>query len=384
MELSAEGTARLFLENVFRRFGYPKKITSDRGPQFVSNFMTVFYKMLNVHANPSTAYHPQTDGLTERANGEVIKYLRMWVNARQTDWADWLPIAEFSINNRISDVSKVSPFFLNHGRHPRTDVTLTRDTANPAANAFAKTMKEAWEDAQSAIKMANEVMTTQANKHRKDARPYKIGDEVLLEAVNLKIKKGPGAVKKFQSKRVGPYTIIKKVGRSAYKLRLPPKWKIHPTINESLLMPYVKPDTGIGPSTRPPPDDIEGEEEYKVEGIIDSRLHGRHKTLQYLVKWQGYGQEENSWEPAPSVKNAAEEVEEFHRRHPEKPGPVTPRPPRQTVAQGKKKAAPAPEAPRRSARHNRSVVSDFYAAEGSNPTGWIESMDDSAESDGGV
>ena len=59
----------------------PKKITSDRGPQFVSNFMTAFYKMLNVHANPSTAYHPQTDGLTERANGEVIKYLHMWVNA---------------------------------------------------------------------------------------------------------------------------------------------------------------------------------------------------------------------------------------------------------------------------------------------------------------
>ena len=176
------------------------------------------YKMLNVHANPSTAYHPQTDGLTERANGEVIKYLRMWGNARQTDWADWLPIAEFSINNRISDVSKVSPFFLNHGQHPRTNVTLTRDTANPAANVFAKQMKEMWEDAQSAIKMANEVLTTQANKHRKDARQYNIGDEVLLEAINLKIKKGPRAFKKFQSKRVGPYTIVKTVGRSAYKL----------------------------------------------------------------------------------------------------------------------------------------------------------------------
>ena len=51
--------------------------------------MTVFYKMLNVHANPSMAYHPQTDGLTEHANGKVIKNLRMWVNARQTDWANW-------------------------------------------------------------------------------------------------------------------------------------------------------------------------------------------------------------------------------------------------------------------------------------------------------
>jgi hypothetical protein len=245
-------------------------------------------------------------------------------------------------------------------------------------------MTEAWEDAQSAINLANKVMIAQTNKHRKDARQYSVGDLVLLEAVNLKIKSGPGTVKKFQSKRVGPYPIIKKVGRSAYKLQLPPRWQISPTFNESLLTPYVEPNTGIGPKARPPPDEIEGEEEYEVESIIDSRAYGRHKTLQYLVKWQGYGEEENSWEPASSVKNAAEEVTGFHERHPEKPGPAPPRPPRQTTAQGKKKAAPALEAPRRSARHNRTVVSDFYAAERSNPTGWIEDVDDSADSDGGV
>ena len=79
--LSSEGTAHLFLNNVFKRFGWPKKVTSDRGPQFVSNFMIVLNKMTGVQGNPSTAYHPQTDGLTECANHEVIKYLRMWVNA---------------------------------------------------------------------------------------------------------------------------------------------------------------------------------------------------------------------------------------------------------------------------------------------------------------
>ena len=93
---------------------------------------------------------------------------------------------------------------------------------------------------------------------------------MLLETINLNLKGGPGAVKKLQAKRAGPYTITKKVSLSAYKLRLPRDWKIHPVFNESLLTPFVESEVKDASTARPPPDEIEGEEEYEVEKIIDS------------------------------------------------------------------------------------------------------------------
>jgi hypothetical protein len=87
--------------------------------------MTEFWKMIDVAPNPSTAYHPQTDRQTEQLNAEIEQYIRLWVNDKQNNWSEWLAIAEFAINNCTS-VTGQSPFFLNHGRHPRTSVTPNR------------------------------------------------------------------------------------------------------------------------------------------------------------------------------------------------------------------------------------------------------------------
>jgi transposase InsO family protein len=80
--------------------------------------MRELYKLLQVEGNLSTAYHPQMDGQTERVNWEVKKYLRTFINYRQDDWADWLPLAEFAYNNAIHEATGQTPFFLNKGRHP--------------------------------------------------------------------------------------------------------------------------------------------------------------------------------------------------------------------------------------------------------------------------
>ena len=95
MELSAFGAARIYRDHVWTKFGLPRKTISDRGPQFVAQFMRDLYSMTGVESNLSTAYHPQTDGQTERINQEVEQYLRIFVNERQT-WSDWLPSASFS------------------------------------------------------------------------------------------------------------------------------------------------------------------------------------------------------------------------------------------------------------------------------------------------
>ena len=100
--LTAEGTATLLRDQVFRLHGVPAKIIHDRGPQFQSRFVVNFYRLLGIENNPSTAYHPQSDGQTERVNQELEQYLWLYINHHQDDWVDWLSIAEFAHNNRVS------------------------------------------------------------------------------------------------------------------------------------------------------------------------------------------------------------------------------------------------------------------------------------------
>lgn len=114
-EISSEGTTHLCFDKVVPRKGLFWKVVSNRGPQFVGPFIKVLYELLKIKQNPSTAYHPQTDGQTKCINQEVEKYLQMFTNEQQMDWADWLPMAEFALNNCINQVTGYLPFFSNHG-----------------------------------------------------------------------------------------------------------------------------------------------------------------------------------------------------------------------------------------------------------------------------
>ena len=98
-EISGEETAALYAKHVFARFGLPSKIISDRDPQFASKFTRELCRTLGIQQNISTAYHPQTDGQSERSNQWLEQYLHFWVNERQDNWAQRLPIAEFVHNN---------------------------------------------------------------------------------------------------------------------------------------------------------------------------------------------------------------------------------------------------------------------------------------------
>ena len=142
--LSAEGAARLYRDRVFPCYGLFKKFISDRGPQFVSQFTTRLHKALGIEANPSTASHPQTDGQTERQNAEIEKYLRAWINEHQDDWSEWLPMAEFAINNRVASATGVSPFFLNHGRHPHMHTSPTSQKTRQSSIRTIRYRSQNW------------------------------------------------------------------------------------------------------------------------------------------------------------------------------------------------------------------------------------------------
>ena len=107
---TAEGLARLFRDNVWKLHGLPESVISDRGPQFAAGLTRELNKMLEIETKLSTAYHPETDGQTERTNQELKQYLRMYVNHRQNNWSEWLATAEFTFNNKVHTVTKMSLF----------------------------------------------------------------------------------------------------------------------------------------------------------------------------------------------------------------------------------------------------------------------------------
>jgi hypothetical protein len=156
--VSSEELAQIFHDKVWIWHGLPLEVTSDRGPQFVSEFMRALYKRLRIEGNPSTAYHPQTNGQTERMNAEVELYLKHWVNDKQDDWADWVGAAQFALNNRVASATKVSPFFMVYGRHPRIIPGAVSSGINEAADTFAKRMEDAWKKAREGLDLAASIM----------------------------------------------------------------------------------------------------------------------------------------------------------------------------------------------------------------------------------
>ncbi|KAL5512939.1 hypothetical protein ACEPAH_3337 [Sanghuangporus vaninii] len=307
--------ARIYRDQVFQLYGLPKKIIHDRGVQFDTKMMKELYKLLHIEGNPSTAYHPQTDGQTERVNQELEQYLRLYVNHRQSDWADWLALAEFAYNNREHSATKLSPFFVNLGVHPVGFTGIRTSSSNMSAEEFAKYVKGIHELAQANLVKANEDMKRFYDRHAGKSMEYEAGSKVFLDGRNIKTTR---PTKKMDDKWFGPFEIVEKVGASAYRLKLPRTWRqVHPVFNEVLLKPAVEPSFESQQKPPPPPPVlVDDEEEYEVKEILDSRLH--RGKLQFLIKWVGY--DEATWQPESDVgDNAKEAVDEFYRKHPGAP-----------------------------------------------------------------
>jgi hypothetical protein len=281
--------------------------------------MKDLHKLIKVEINLSTAFHPQTDGQTERINQEVEQYLQLFINHRQTNWNNWLSCAEFSYNDKVHSSTGFSPFFVNYGRHLEKGTNYPKEVKSQSATEFAQTMETIWEETAAALRIAAEQMKRYYDQHRAESRSYKPGDLVLLEGSNLTTIRPS---KKLDHKRFGPFEILSKVGAAAYKLKLPRTWKtVWPVFNEVLLTPYTPPqfETQQHPPP-PPPVLVEQEPEYEVEEIIDSKLvRGK---LRYLVHWKGYETHERTWEPPSNLKNASDAIQDFHRSHPSAPRPV--------------------------------------------------------------
>jgi len=279
--IDSEGVTLLYLNHITPHYGIPRKIISDRDVRFTSKFATELCKLLHIKQNISTAYHPQTDGSSKRTNQTLEQYLRVFCGMQQNNWHAWLPLAQYTKNSWPSATTKKTPFDLLIGYTPQIHQP-TRLSNLPTFEQRLSAIKEARNAAQEAQRKAQESWI----KERPRFTPFEEGTKVWLEGTNLRLPSN--ITTKLAPRRYGPFMVAAKISNVAYKLSLPPTWKIHDVFHASLLMPYKETDQHGPNFIEPPPDIIEGKEEWEVEQIIKERTYGRWKKKQYLVRWKGY------------------------------------------------------------------------------------------------
>lgn len=311
----AEDAARLFFDNVVRLHGVPKTVISDRDARFTSHFWGALCDHLGVGRSMSTAFHPETDGQTERCNRILQDMLRHYINPMHNDWDEHLTAVEFAINNSFQESIKMSPFMLIYGQNPLTPSTLrVSKVDNPKALQVSTTLLERVAAAKLALAAAQQRQKAYADQKRGDVE-FQVHQEVLLSTRNIHLK-GPGSPK-FMPKWIGPFTVVKRIGKTAYELELPANMKVHDVFHASLLKPYHK-DGRVQP---PPPElMVDGQEEFEVELILDRRLQksGKKTKKYYCVKWRGYGHEHNTWEPEDNLSHCQEKIQVYEQQREER------------------------------------------------------------------
>src|ERR1700733_9024502 len=306
MDVTAPELALVFFNEWYCKNGLPLKLVSDRDKLFVSKFWKALHKLTGVHLKMSSAYHPESDGSSERSNKTIVKAIRYHVQRDQKGWVRCLPLLRFQMMNSINASTGFSGFQLRMGRSPRVIPPLVpqempADDAETRARTVISKLLLDTEEAKDKLLMAKVQQAFHANKTRSGNHDLKIGDKVMLSTLHRRkaYRNGhDGRAAKFFLRYDGPYTIIDHFPQfSTYTLELPNSPNVFPTFHASELKPYVANDASLFPSrehVRPGPVvTAEGVEEYAVERVIDERRRGR--GMQYLVRWVGYGPEEDRW-----------------------------------------------------------------------------------------
>jgi hypothetical protein len=318
--VSAPQLATLFMRDVVRLHGVPESILSDRDPRFTAHFWRAFWAQLGTTLTMSTAYHPQTDGQTERANRTLEEVLRSRVNFQQTDWDEHLAAAELAINNARHASTGFTPFYLNYGQEVQLPldqaIAELRPPNNPEAASRIRRLQSDLARARSHIEQAQQRQAHYADQHRR-AVTFAVGDKVLLSTEHLKMLGADKRSPKFTFKYLGPFTIKRVVNDNAYELDLPPQLQIHPVLNISRLKQYRDGHAAFparpAADSRPPPEVAleDGAPVFEVESIIAKR--GAGARTRYLVKWRGYPHWESTWEPLSSLSNARDAIADYEQ-----------------------------------------------------------------------
>ncbi|KAL2223595.1 UNVERIFIED_CONTAM: Transposon Tf2-11 polyprotein [Sesamum indicum] len=267
--VTAEGTAHLFSKHIVKHWGLPKDIVSDRDSRFTGVFRTELFKLLGSTPSMSSSYHPQSDGQTERFNSTLAG----------------LPSA------------------------------LCASVRSPLTRSFSQEWKKNVDIVRSCLETAQKRMKKYADQNRRFIE-FNAGDLVLVKVPNPKLSKSSRwRDPRLMQKYVGPLPVLRRIGTVAYKVELPPWWKIHNVFHVSQLKKYSadkEDDTRNQPSR--PQLKLKKTKEKVAEVILDHRVTSTAKKdhTEYLVKWRGCSSEENTWERVTNLKAFLPLVEAYH------------------------------------------------------------------------
>ena len=327
--IDVSGLAEVILDVVVRYYNLLDSIVSDKGSLFISKFWSLLCYFFDIKRRFSTAFHPQTDGQTKQQNSTMEAYPRTFVNFEQNDRARLFLIAEFAYNNAKNASTGHTPFELNCGYHPRMLYEEKVDSRSKfkSANKLSTKLRELIIVGRENLHYAQEF---QKRAHDKNVKPrsYAPGDKVWLNSKYIKTKHN----RKLEAKFFGPFRVLHPVGKQAYKLELPRKWRIHDVFHVSLLEQDTTRKGRVDEEVRQIEFDAGDDEsgEYEVEAIRDSAVYARESEsghlpgLYYLVSWKRYPEEENTWEPASAVQHLRKLISSFYKDHLDKPTATTP------------------------------------------------------------
>lgn len=247
---TAAQLAPLFMTHIVRLHGLPETIVSDRDPKFTSQFWSETHRLLGVKLARSTAFHPQSNGASERMIRKVSQILRTVVQPDQLDWPKHLPMVELAINSSVSESTGFAPFELTYGYLPKV-IQSTETSEFAGVQDFADSARDSVAQAHDALIASRVRQTHAANTRRQpDDDRLEMGKFAYLSTENLNLPKAQAH--KLMPKYIRPYEIISSNREhSHYTLALPDellKRRIHPMFHANLLCPAVPNDDAQFPN----------------------------------------------------------------------------------------------------------------------------------------
>jgi len=305
---SAADIATLFMDHIFRLHGLPLEIVSDRDPKFTGDLWKAICAALEIELKMSTAYHPQSDGQTERTNRTIEQYLRSLVS-KDRSWVQALPMAEYAYNSSVHSSTKSTPFATVYGFNPPTpDPMFSTWTDVAEASDMLADWQTRIQRARDNIQVSqvHQVLVSNSGTGTHD---FSLNEKVFLSTKDLNLRSNPST--KLKPRWVGPFRIKRLAGSNAVELELPPEMTIHPVFNIEKVKKCVEPLPEFSNRIAPPPDPVivDGALEYEVEQILKHRqVRSRNE---YLVRWKGYGEEHDCWISENDLQNASDLLDEF-------------------------------------------------------------------------
>ena len=346
----AETVAKCFVEGIVCRHGKPKKLLTDRGKAFIGKMMEEIKRLLEVKSLHTSAYHPQTNGLTERFNKTLMEMLSMYTSDHQKDWDVFLPYVIQAYRTSVHPTTGETPFFLMHGRNANLPSILDRlylddkeegDTESYKQRLVAN-LKETWKEVKylgDKIRQEREA-GSMLTRHEHD---YKTGDLVWLYTLH----KTKGLSKKLQTRWHGPYRITAMTSPVNAQLQTLNNRAIKQIVHVSRLKKYVK-DLPIPEEDVDILDNFDWDEEFKLNDKMEdeaveqpqrSEEENRKEDMeevmseegdiytvkeilgirrvgnqnQYLIRWEGFSSKYDTWEPKENLQ-CLEMLKEFHEK----------------------------------------------------------------------